>query len=362
MRMNGRWSRRDMMKAFGLGVAGAAAASGLDLTSHASTTEMPPKYRNRGGRQLYQLPTEPSSAALIKGNDRSENIYKALKLIEDQVFSGIKDKQVLIKPNFVQTNNQLAATHVDAIRGILEFLRPHYKKEILIGEASGFSTGGPTTAGFKNYGYEALVPKYKVKLVDMNLGSYEYRYALGADYAPTPIRICSPFLDPNIYLISASVMKTHGYASVTLSLKNVLLGAPLNDYKTTNDKQLMHKGPHGEPNDILHFNMFNLAQHVYPDLSVNDGFTGMEGDGASRGTPADSRIAVASVDPLAADVLSARLMGYDSTKILYLSSMTAAGMGQGDLAKIKVLGNRVEDCSYRFKNSPMLHFSAALPS
>jgi len=76
----------------------------------------------------------------------------------------------------------------------------------------------------------------------------------------------------------------------------------------------------------------------------------------------DSRIAVASVDPLAADVLSARLMGYNAKKILYLNSMTEAGMGQGDLEKITVLGNRIDECSYRFKNSPLLHFSAALDS
>ena len=37
-------------------------------------------------------------------------------------------------------------------------------------------------------------------------------------------------------------------------------------------------------------------------------------------------------------------------------------MGQGNLEKIKVLGNRIEECSYRFKNSPLLHFSAALES
>ena len=88
--------------------------------------------------------------ALIKGNDRSENIYKALKLIEEQVFSGIHGKQILIKPNFVQTSKQLAATNVDAIRGILEFLRQHYKKEILIGEASATKEG--TMVGYKNYG------------------------------------------------------------------------------------------------------------------------------------------------------------------------------------------------------------------
>jgi uncharacterized protein (DUF362 family) len=359
MKFNESWSRRDMIRTLGMGIAGAASLPGLNQIALASNHEASLVYRSRGGRSLYQHPDEHSTAALIKGNDRAENIYTALKLIEDQVFSSIKGKQILIKPNFVQTSVPLAATHVDAVRGILEFLRPHYKKEIIVGEATASKDG--TLAGFKNYGYDDLVKKYKVKLIDLNLGGYEYRYTVGANNAPTPIRICAPFLDPNLYIISTAVMKTHGFASVTLSLKNVLLGAPVNDYKVS-DKGHMHMGPHGEPNDIIHFNMFHMAQHVFPDLAVIDGFTGMEGDGPSRGTPVDSRIAVASVDSLAADVLSARAMGYDAKKILYLSSMTEAGMGQGNLDKIKVLGNRIEDCSYHFKNSPMLHFSAALDS
>jgi uncharacterized protein (DUF362 family) len=86
----------------------------------------------------------------------------------------------------------------------------------------------------------------------------------------------------------------------------------------------------------------------------------MEGDGPSRGTPVDSRIALASTDPVAADTLGARLMGFDAKKILYLSAMADAGMGQGNLDKIKVLGSPTDECSYRFKNSPLLHFSAAL--
>ncbi len=345
-----RWSRRNILKLPGAGLIGAAAV-------RASDPEAPPLKRRRGGRKLYQPPTERSSAALIKGNDRRENIYKSLKLIEHQVLSGIENKQILIKPNFVQTSKQLAATHADAVRGILEFLRPHHKKEIIIGEAAPTKEG--THAGYEHYGYRDLVKEYKVKLVDLNLGGYQYRYTIGEKNAPVPIRICSPFLDPELYIISVAVMKTHGFASVTLSLKNMLLGAPMNDYRT-NDKGQMHKGPHGEPDDIIHFNMFHLAQEVYPDLAVIDGFTGMEGDGPSRGTAVDSRVALASTDALAADVLGARVMGYDAKKILYLSAMAEAGMGQGNLEKITILGNRLDECSYRFKNSPLLHFSAAL--
>ena len=95
-------------------------------------------------------------------------------------------------------------------------------------------------------------------------------------------------------------------------------------------------------------------------MAVIDGFTGMEGDGPSRGTEVDSRVAVSSTDALAADVLGARVMGFDAKKILYLSAMTEAGMGQGNLDRIAVLGSRLDECSYRFKNSPLLKFSAAL--
>ncbi len=350
MNLNQPSSRRHLLQATGLGLIAAAAARAQD-------PEAPPMYRRRGGRRLYQPPAEASSVALIKGNDRRENMYKSLKLIEDQIFSAIGNKRILIKPNFVQTSKQLAATHADAVRGILEFLRPHYKQEILIGEAAAGKEG--TLAGYKNYGYAALEKEYKVKLIDMNLGKYQYRYTIGAKNEPVPIRICSPFLDPDLYIISAAVMKTHGFASVTLTLKNMLLGAPINDYKTS-DKGQMHKGPHGEPDDIIHFNMFHLAQEVYPDLAVIDGFTGMEGDGPSRGTEVDSRVALASTDAVAADVLGARVMGYDAKKILYLSAMAKAGMGQGNPEKIRILGNRLDECSYRFKNSPLLKFSAAL--
>jgi uncharacterized protein (DUF362 family) len=354
MKVTGSLSRRGMLQASAAALAGIAPAQ-------AAKKDLPPAapvFRRRGGRKLFQPAGETSTVALIKGNARRENIFKSLKLIEDQVFSGIGNKQILIKPNFVQTSRQLAATPADAIRAILEFLKPHYKKEILIGEAAPSKEG--TEAGYKHYGYYDLEKEYKVKIVDLNLGPYEYRYTIDEKNAPIPIPICAPFLDPNLYIISAALMKTHGYVSVTLSLKNILLGAPRNDYKTQNYKFRMHLGPHGDANDIVHFNMFHLAQEVYPDLAVIDGFEGMEGDGPSRGTPFDSRLALASTDPLAADVLGAKLMGFDAKKIPYLTAMTAAGMGQGNLDKITVLGSRPEDCMYRFQPSPLLHFTAQL--
>jgi uncharacterized protein (DUF362 family) len=99
----------------------------------------------------------------------------------------------------------------------------------------------------------------------------------------------------------------------------------------------------------LHYNMFHLAQEIYPDLGVIDGFEAMEGNGPVGGTPVDARIAMASLDPLAMDSLATKLMGFDPSQILYLTSMAEAGMGQGDLSKIEVLGTPPEQCQFHFK-------------
>jgi hypothetical protein len=44
-------------------------------------------------------------------------------------------------------------------------------------------------------------------------------------------------------------------------------------------------------------------------------------------------------------------MGFDPQRILYLAAMTKAGMGQGAMEKIKVIGTPVDQCLYKFKTS-----------
>jgi uncharacterized protein (DUF362 family) len=341
-RVNGHLDRRDILKGFGLGALGltlgsrslgtlARAASGSPLVSKG---------------QLYKKTAGTAKVGLVKGNDCRDIVYQALKKIEDEVIASIGEKKILIKPNFVSTNRQLSATHVDAIRGIMDFLKTHYKKQILVGEST--PSRGGAFEGFKNYGYLALEKEYDVKLVDLNTQSWQYRYVIGRGNRPVPIRIISTFLDPDVYIISAAKMKTHDRAVTTLSLKNVLLGAPLCDSKG-NDKRLTHTADNFSREAVLHYNMFHLAQEIYPDLGIIDGFEAMEGNGPVGGTPVDARIALASLDPLAMDTLTTKLMGFDPSQILYLTSMAKAGMGQGDLSKIEVLGTLPEQCQYHFK-------------
>ncbi len=344
MSQHNPWKRRDFLKGAGLGL-GALALGGkpafpLGARSRQAAGRAEHPFSRR---ELYRKPGDPSRVSLVKGSDRYEIISESLRMIQDDILGSIGNRRILLKPNIVLSNFQLAATHVDAARAVLDFLAPHHKGQILVGE-SGFHN---TMDGFKAYGYLPLEKAYNVKIVDLNLDAFQHRYVLGLDNKPTPIRIINTFLDPDIYLISLAPMKTHNYVFVTLSLKNVLMASPLNDYKT-NDKGLMHQAPPAR-HDLLHFNMFHLAREVWPDLAVIDGFEGMEGNGPAWGTPIASKVALASRDPLAADITATRVMGYDPGMVNYLAAMAEAGMGQGDPDKIRLLGTPLDQCLCKYK-------------
>jgi uncharacterized protein (DUF362 family) len=342
-RVSKRLNRRDILRGFGLGALGLSLGGGSFGPAVIRAAAGSPLV---GEGQLYKKTVGPAKVSLVRGNDCRDIVYQALKNIEDEVIASIGNKKILIKPNFVSTNRPLAATHVNAIRGILDFLKPHYKREIIVGESTPSREG--TFGGFKNYGYLALEKEYDAKLVDLNLQPWQYRYVIGRGNRPDRIRIISTFLDPDIYIISAAKMKTHDRAVTTLSLKNVLLGAPLSDSRG-NDKRLTHTADNFSKEAVLHYNMFHLAQEIYPDLGVIDGFEAMEGNGPVGGTPVDARVALASLDSLAMDTLTTKLMGFDPGQIMYLTSMAEAGMGQGDLGKIEVLGTPAEQCQFHFK-------------
>jgi len=305
---------------------------------------------------IFKQPTKKSGAvSLVKGDDHYAIIYKSLKNIEDEVIKSISDKTILIKPNMVVANTPACATDPIAVKAILDFLKPHFKKQILIGESTAAFQNVTTLDLFKQYGYSFLANDYNVKFIDLNAAGYEYRYILGADNKPNFIRVTKPFLDPNIYILSAAKMKTHSQCIVTLSLKNVLMAAPINDYKKNDwkvgDKFGMHVIPEAAANGPIFYNLFQMAHYVYPDLAVIDGYEGMEGNGPTGGTSIASRMAIASLDALAADTVGATVMGFDPDKIPYLKFLNQGGFGQGSINDIEIIGTPITQCIMKFRPS-----------
>ncbi len=286
--------------------------------------------------------------ALAAGGNRMENIVNALKPFANEIKAAIGDRPVVIKPNNVSIDVPLCASHADCLAGILEFLKSIGKTDkIAIAESA---ASGPTFEGFDNYGYFELKKKYTVDFLDLDEQPFETVYTVNdEDFHPHAVRMSSLLLDPGTFVISSAVMKTHDRVVATLSLKNIVFGAPIKDKGfrwgpggtrgARNDKPVNHGGGYKGVN----YSLFANAPRLHPDLAVIDGFQGMEGNGPVGGTPVDHKVAVASLDWLAADRTAVELMGIDFGDVGYLNYCAQAGMGQADLNKIEIIGERVQD-------------------
>jgi len=297
---------------------------------------------------------EKSRVAFAAGTDRRDLMAEVLKPFRREIERGIRGKRILIKPNNVWHGNPLCATHPDAIRGMLDFLKPLTDMPIEVGE----STASPEGTGytFEEYGYTPLEREYNVSLVDLNTRPSKTEWIFGADGCPLNIEIIDSFLDPDTYIISLARMKTHNCVVATLAMKNVVMASPLNVHKdhpsfvsNQYEKAKMHQG--GIPG--INYNMFLIANRVRPHFSVIDGFEGMEGNGPNNGTPVEHGVALAGLDVVAVDRIGIELMGIDYADVGYLQWCSNAGYGQGDITKIDVQGPAIRDhvISYRLHDN-----------
>jgi uncharacterized protein (DUF362 family) len=297
-----------------------------------------------------------TGVALTTGSSRSDIVFRALQPFSDEVREAIGNKQVIIKPNNVSINIQLASTHADTIEGVLEFLKSINKLDnAVIAESA---ANGSTFEGFSNFGYTRVADKYKVKLIDLDREQYDILYVFDEkDFRPHPVRTSHILLNPDSYIISVARMKTHDRVVATLSLKNIVFGAPIKDLGFTYsskskpgtkiDKPIVH----GSGFRGINYNLYTLARQLHPHLSVIDGFQGMEGNGPNDGQVVDHKICIAGTDWLAADRVGIELMGIDFSKVGYLNFCADAGLGVSDLNKIKIIGEKISDHIKTYKLS-----------
>ncbi len=338
-----------------------------------------------------------SRVALIRGDDRHQNLTAALDAIADDVdLRGVD--QILVKPNFVSPDHPLCATHVDATRATLDWLRARTAAPIVIGEGTALRS---TWDAFENYGYLSLPDQYQdVSLMDLNadeaieLTAYDWRLR------PMQLKASRTAVQSG-FRISVGPPKTHDTVLVTLSLKNMIMGGLISHY-SSNGRQpggqspglsrarvtgllkqvyqamperlrynaplerlkmycLSQFGPSSkramhQSFPVMNLNLFSLSPYLHPHLTIIDGLEAMEGDGPTRGERVDWRIALASADWLAADVTAARLMGFELHEVGYLYYCAQAGYGIADASAIKVVGNVAAiEVARRFKRHASSH-------
>ena len=281
--------------------------------------------------------------ALVKGESRRKNIAQVLTAIDDQVRPGPEAQEIRGRQSQQRLHRQ--PTGGDA-RG------RHPRHSGLPGTALqrprivAESSAGDTLHGFEEFGYNRLATErrsQKVQLIDLNReAKYKAIPLIDYDLHAVSTRLAARLFDPDAYVICAAMFKTHNVMVATLSIKNMAIGAPLHSVpgeKPWNDKRKTHNGLRQ-----THYNIFLTQQIMKPFLgaAVIDGYEGMEGNGPSSGTPVPSRLAIASTDYVAADRVGVETMGINPDWMGYLRYCAEFGVGQYDLAKIDIRGEKIE--------------------
>ena len=319
----------------------------------------------------------PSIVAVVKGPDRYKNIREALALLGDQAILG---KKHVIKPNFVSTEVRLAATHREAARAVVDFLREETGDSMIIAEGAAASD---TFKGYDRLGFNGLATIHgDVECRDLNRDAYEIVTLLDEELRPQSFRIAKTIWDSD-HRISLAIPKTHDAAMVTLSLKNMVVGSLIRDMGCNlmnlvggfadhiiqivpsplkslltfqglsrlgvtkisgSDKVKLHQGYLN-----LHLFLYQLVRIIPPHLCILDGYVGMEGNGPVAGTKVDWHIAIAGSDGVAVDTVAAHLMGFDPKSIGYLHFCSEDRLGEGDINKIEIKGLPLEEgmCAFR---------------
>jgi uncharacterized protein (DUF362 family) len=308
----------------------------------------------KDAEKYFKYSNVPAKVSLVKGENRRKNIFDALVAIDDQILPGLKTKKyVIIKPNGVDPSRSLISTQLDTVHGILDYLAPRFKGPVVMAECSGVTA----KQAVADLGWGAVFAAHKPLNVTFEIPNedpsrYELLYGIDYDLHPVPIRLAARMLDPDAFLISSAVMKTHNMVVATMTIKNVVLGAPLTPPPGEkrpwgeSDKRKFHVGIRQG-----NYNMYLATRRMMGNwgLGIVDGFEGMEGNGPVSGTPVPHRIALASTDFLAVDRVGLECMGIDAGWPGYLNYCYQGGLGQYNLSKIEVVGAKIADVQRKYR-------------
>jgi uncharacterized protein (DUF362 family) len=133
------------------------------------------------------------------------------------------------------------------------------------------------------------------------------------------------------FLVSMPKLKTHHWAGVTLSLKNMFGIVPGSCY--------------GWPKNVLHWAgidraILDINAAVRPDFAIVDGIIGMEGNGPIQGTPKPCGLLIMGDDPVAVDATCCRVMGLLPEKVKYLAQAGTL-LGHSSPEKIEQRGESI---------------------
>jgi uncharacterized protein (DUF362 family)/Pyruvate/2-oxoacid:ferredoxin oxidoreductase delta subunit len=161
------------------------------------------------------------------------------------------------------------------------------------------------------------------------------------------INVAKPAIDCDV-LVSMPKMKTHMLTKYTGAVKNFFGVIP------GGGKAAIHRQAPTE--ESLSEAVVDIYSALKPELAVMDGIVGMEGEGATNGTPIASKVILSSADCVALDAVASEVIGFSHRDILTTCIAHERGLGVGKLDKIEVVGEKISDVKIEFKKSKRTYY------
>jgi uncharacterized protein (DUF362 family) len=262
----------------------------------------------------------------------------------------LRGKTVLLKPNLVEhipgaevnTNPLLVGAAAEAFLEI-------GAKEVIVAEGPGHERD--TYLILVQTGFESQLRLRQLGFVDLNRDEI-VRIPLKTRFTGfDSLWLPRTMLNAD-FIVSMPKMKTHHWAGVTLSLKNMF--------------GIMPGAAYGWPKNVLHCKGINrsildINAAVPVNFVVADGIVAMEGNGPLHGSARNLGCIVLSDDPVAADFTCGRLMALNPWHVSYLAQ-AAEFFGNGDTERIQQLAESLPRSVRPFAVLPeFAHLRAGVP-
>jgi hypothetical protein len=162
------------------------------------------------------------------------------------------------------------------------------------------------------------------------------------DIFPEGFSIPETFQGKNV--LHLPTMKTHGHTTITGAMKNAFGGL------LTKRRHHSHKRIHEVLVDLL-----AIQKEIHSGIfTVTDGTVCGDGAGPRTMTPRVKNYILAAEDQVAADAISAKMMGFDPMKIPFIKLAHDRGLGVGDPDQIDVVGEDIRGVDFGFKTGKSL--------
>lgn len=271
-------------------------------------------------------------------------VAKAVELSIGSLDAIIKEGQtVLIKPNlaFQAPPESFAVVDPRTVEAVVAYVKENSKAaKVVVGDnpSLGMHVGRAKPA------FEAAGMEEAARLG----GADEVIYFDETEVVPFDIpgakifknaAVFKPFLDADV-VINLPKMKVHLAGTVTLGLKN--WNGIIPNVHPSDQQQGAHRIDLGQK-------MADLYRIRKADLTIIDGIIGMEGQGPHAGSPIEMNLIIAGQDTVAVDAVTATIMGFQPMEIPAVRCAGTDGLGELDLSKMEIVGEKVEDVMKHFK-------------